>query len=177
MFSIAYYTLTSVPQVERLARTYLRRPASIVIGTAGRPVDRIVQEVKMVDENKKPLLLMDFLEKSPEPPIIIFVNSKKGCDVLSKQLDKRGFRTCTLHGGKSQELREIAIASLKDGTKDVLIATDVAARGLDIRDVTHVINYDMAKSIEDYTHRIGRTGQCVYICVWMRLYVCLCVRV
>lgn len=69
------------------------------------------------------------------------------------------FRATTLHGGKGQEAREYALGALKDGSKDVLVATDVAARGLDVKDVSLVLNYDMAKSIEDYTHRIGRTGR------------------
>ncbi|KAL3231882.1 hypothetical protein MRX96_023150 [Rhipicephalus microplus] len=70
-----------------------------------------------------------------------------------------GFNACTLHGGKGQEQREFALASLKGGAKDILVATDVAGRGIDIRNVSMVINYDMAKTIEDYTHRIGRTGR------------------
>ncbi|CAG7817743.1 unnamed protein product, partial [Allacma fusca] len=94
-----------------------------------------------------------------EPPIIIFVNQKKGADVLAKGLEKLGYSACTLHGGKGQEQRDYALQSLKSGSKDILVATDVAGRGIDIKDVSLVLNYDMAKSIEDYTHRIGRTGR------------------
>ncbi len=78
---------------------------------------------------------------------------------MAKSLDKMNFSACTLHGGKGQEQRDFALASLKQGNKDILVATDVAGRGIDIKDVSLVINYDMAKSIEDYTHRIGRTGR------------------
>jgi ATP-dependent RNA helicase DDX23/PRP28 len=78
---------------------------------------------------------------------------------LAKGLEKLGYSAATLHGGKGQEQREFALASLKTGTKDILVATDVAGRGIDIQNVSVVINYDMAKSIEDYTHRIGRTGR------------------
>ncbi|MBN3285353.1 DDX23 helicase, partial [Polyodon spathula] len=103
--------------------------------------------------------LLDVLAKGFDPPIIIFVNQKKGCDVLAKSLEKMGYNACTLHGGKGQEQREFALSNLKAGAKDILVATDVAGRGIDIHDVSMVINYDMAKNIEDYIHRIGRTGR------------------
>ena len=113
----------------------------------------------MVSENEKKNKLVKILERHVEPPIIIFVNQKKGVDILAKSLEKMNFSTCTLHGGKGQDQRELALASLKSGSKDILVATDVAGRGIDIKNVSLVINYDMAKSIEDYTHRIGRTGR------------------
>lgn len=94
-----------------------------------------------------------------EPPIIIFVNQKKAVDVLAKSLDNSGYRVCSIHGGKSQEQREWAMNSFKEGRYDMLVATDVAGRGLDIEGVQQVINFDMPKTIEDYTHRIGRTGR------------------
>ena len=112
-----------------------------------------------ISEAQKRNKLVEFLSSEWESPIIIFVNQKKGCEVLAKSLEKMGHNAIALHGGKGQDQRELAIASLKAGTKDILVATDVAARGLDIPDVTHVINYDMGKTIEDYTHRIGRTGR------------------
>ncbi|ENN83332.1 hypothetical protein YQE_00307, partial [Dendroctonus ponderosae] len=142
-----------------LARTYLRRPAVVYIGSIGKPVERVEQIVHIVGENDKRRKLMEYLSKGVDPPIIIFVNQKKGADVLAKGLEKLGYNACTLHGGKGQEQREYALASLKSGAKDILVATDVAGRGIDIKDVSMVINYDMAKTIEDYTHRIGRTGR------------------
>uniref|UniRef100_A0A1B6LAB7 Helicase C-terminal domain-containing protein n=1 Tax=Graphocephala atropunctata TaxID=36148 RepID=A0A1B6LAB7_9HEMI len=113
----------------------------------------------MVSEQDKRRKLMELLSRGVEPPVIIFVNQKKGADVLARGLEKLGYNACTLHGGKGQEQREYALASLKSGSKDILVATDVAGRGIDIKDVSMVINYDMAKTIEDYTHRIGRTGR------------------
>lgn len=153
------FTATMPPPVERLARTYLRRPAIVYIGSAGKPTERVEQIVYLVSEGDKRKKLLGILHGGIDPPIIIFVNQKKGADVLAKGLEKMGFSACTLHGGKGQEQREFALASLKNGTKDILVATDVAGRGIDIRDVSLVINYDMAKTIEDYTHRIGRTGR------------------
>ncbi|XP_030384087.1 probable ATP-dependent RNA helicase DDX23 [Scaptodrosophila lebanonensis] len=153
------FTATMPPAVERLARSYLRRPATVYIGSVGKPTERTEQIVYMMGENDKRKKLMEILSRGIEPPVIIFVNQKKGADVLAKGLEKLGYNSCTLHGGKGQEQREYALASLKSGAKDILVATDVAGRGIDIKDVSLVINYDMAKSIEDYTHRIGRTGR------------------
>lgn len=153
------FTATMPPAIEKMARTYLRRPAIVYIGSVGRPVDRVVQKAFLLSENEKRRKLVSILEAGVEPPVIVFVNQKKGVDVLAKNLDKLGYSSCTLHGGKSQEQREYALSSLKNGSKDILVATDVAGRGIDIQNVSLVINYDMAKTIEDYTHRIGRTGR------------------
>jgi len=102
---------------------------------------------------------MDLLQNGPEPPIMVFVNSKKGTDVLAKSLEKSGMKAASLHGGKTQEQRESSLEGFKEGRYEVLVCTDIAGRGIDVRGVTHVINFDMAKNIEDYTHRIGRTGR------------------
>lgn len=153
------FTATMPPAVERLARTYLRRPAVVYIGSAGKPTERVEQIVYILSEADKRRKLLEILGRGVTPPVIIFVNQKKGADVLARGLEKLGYNACTLHGGKGQEQREYALASLKSGTKDILVATNVAGRGIDIKDVSMVINYDMAKSIEEYTHRIGRTGR------------------
>ncbi|KAJ3245924.1 DEAD (Asp-Glu-Ala-Asp) box polypeptide 23 [Chytriomyces hyalinus] len=155
------FSATMPAAVERIAKTYLRRPIVVTIGTAGQAVDRIEQRIEMInDEGKKKTRLLELLGGDEfAPPMIVFVNQKKGCDVLSKALEKLGFKSTTLHGGKNQEQREVALAALKSGSKDILIATDVAGRGIDVKNVSLVVNYDMAKSIEDYTHRIGRTGR------------------
>lgn len=153
------FTATMPPAVERLARSYLRRPAVVYIGSAGKPHERVEQKVILMSEGEKRKKLLEVLASGFEPPIIIFVNQKKGCDVLAKSLEKMGYNACTLHGGKGQEQREFALSNLKAGAKDILVATDVAGRGIDIQDVSMVLNYDMAKNIEDYIHRIGRTGR------------------
>lgn len=153
------FTATMPPAVERLARSYLRRPATVYIGSIGKPTEKIEQIVYILSEQEKRKKLMEVLNRGVKKPVIIFVNQKKGADVLAKGLEKLGYNACTLHGGKGQEQRELALNSLKAGSKDILVATDVAGRGIDIKDVSMVINYDMAKSIEDYTHRIGRTGR------------------
>ncbi|XP_046847137.1 probable ATP-dependent RNA helicase DDX23 [Xenia sp. Carnegie-2017] len=154
------FTATMPPSIERLARSYLRRPAIVYIGSTGKPTERVEQIVYLMTEPQKRKKLLEILSRGDmQPPIMVFVNQKKGADVLAKSLEKMGYRAVTLHGGKNQESREFALASLKNGSKDILVATDVAGRGIDVRDVSLVLNYDMAKSIEDYTHRIGRTGR------------------
>lgn len=153
------FTATMPPIVERLAKTYLRRPAIVHIGTAGKPIEKVKQIVHFLKPNEKRKKLLEILAAGITPPVIIFVNQKKGCDVLSKSLEKMGYNATTLHGGKGQEQREFALSGLKQGNKDILVATNVAGRGIDIPDVSLVLNFDMARNIEDYTHRIGRTGR------------------
>ncbi|KAI9591501.1 P-loop containing nucleoside triphosphate hydrolase protein [Syncephalis fuscata] len=155
------FSATMPPAVERMARVYLRRPATVTIGTLGKAVDTVEQRVEMIsDDGRKKNRLMEIMRSGEfPPPMIIFVNQKKGVDQLARSLSKSGFSTATLHGGKSQEQREASLAQLKNGQAHYLVATDVAGRGIDIKDVSLVVNYDMAKTIEDYTHRIGRTGR------------------
>lgn len=156
------FTATMGPAIERLARNYMRRPAVVHIGSAGKPTERVEQRVYLISEERKKKMLIEVLEQNPRPPIIIFVNQKKGADLLGKGLSKLGFNPVVLHGGKGQEAREYALEEIKNGSRDILVATDVAGRGIDIKDVSLVLNYDMAKSIEDYTHRIGRTGASIF---------------
>jgi len=154
------FTATMPAAVERLAKGYMRLPATVTIGQTNRPTDRVIQEVHILNhEEHKKNKLLSVLQEGFVPPMIIFVNSKKGADLLSKNLGKIGYQACTLHGGKGQEQREYALKSLKDGSKEILVATDLAGRGIDVKDVSLVINFDMAKTVEQYIHRIGRTGR------------------
>lgn len=152
------YSATMPPAIERMARSFLRCPAIINVGDPGQAKKDIEQNLEFIGEAKKKKRLEEMLVGA-EPPIIVFVNQKKAVDVLSKSLDNNGYRVCSIHGGKSQEQREWAMNSFKEGRYDILVATDVAGRGLDIEGVQRVINFDMPKTIEDYTHRIGRTGR------------------
>ncbi len=148
------FSATMPVAVERLARTYLQKPATVFIGQAGRIADTIEQHVELLKEDDKPQRILEILQgdhsRSPvySPPIIIFVNQKRTVDYLCKRLDSFGFKTISLHGGKSQDQREAAINQLKTGQRDILVATDVAGRGIDIKNVSLVLNYDMSKSIE-----------------------------
>ncbi|KAI9183165.1 mRNA splicing protein prp28 [Blastocladiella emersonii ATCC 22665] len=153
------YSATMPPQVERLAQKYLRKPATVIIGNAGKAVDTVDQRVEFLgDENRRKARMLELLEEYA-PPIIVFFNQKRSVDNYHKQLARDGWRVTALHGGKSQDAREASIAALKRGEADILLATNVAGRGLDVPDVSLVVNFDMSKNIEEYTHRIGRTGR------------------
>jgi ATP-dependent RNA helicase DDX23/PRP28 len=155
------YTATMPAAVERIARKYLRRPAIITIGGVGEAVDTVEQRVEMISgEDKRKKRLGEILASgSFRPPIIVFVNIKRNCDAIAREIKQMGFSSVTLHGSKTQDQREAALASVRSGGTDVLVATDLAGRGIDVPDVSLVVNFNMATSIESYTHRIGRTGR------------------
>jgi ATP-dependent RNA helicase DDX23/PRP28 len=155
------YTATMPPAVEKIAKKYLRRPAFVTIGNEGEAVETVEQRVEFVSgEDKRKKRLREILsDGSFAPPIIVFVNIKRNCDAVARYIWEMGFSAVTLHGSKTQEQREQALASVRNGTTDVLVATDLAGRGIDVPDVSLVVNFNMAHSIESYTHRIGRTGR------------------
>ncbi|ODV94227.1 hypothetical protein PACTADRAFT_23618, partial [Pachysolen tannophilus NRRL Y-2460] len=172
------FTATMSSSIEKIAKNYLYKPNIVVIGdksnirgggsgsggglvSVNRTADTISQEVEFIssDDKKFAKILQLLSSNKYKPPIIIFLNYKKTCEDLNFKLMKERFKSVTLHGSKSQEKREQAIQQIKNGEKDILIATDVAGRGIDINNVSLVINYQMAKTVEDYTHRIGRTGR------------------
>lgn len=155
------YTATMPPAVERIARKYLRRPAIVTIGNIGEAVETVEQRVEFVaGEDKRKKRLQEILSSGEfQPPIIVFVNIKRNCDAVARDIKHMGFSAVTLHGSKTQEQREAALASLRNGTSDVLVATDLAGRGIDVQDVSLVVNFNMATNIESYTHRVGRTGR------------------
>ncbi|KAK1973117.1 DEAD/DEAH box helicase [Colletotrichum sublineola] len=155
------YTATMPPTVEKIARKYLRRPAIVTIGNAGEAVETVEQRVEFVSgEDKKKKRLQEILGAGDfAPPIIVFVNIKRNCDAVARDVQRMGYSAVTLHGSKTQEQREAALASVRNGQTQVLVATDLAGRGIDVPDVSLVINFNMATNIESYTHRIGRTGR------------------
>ncbi|KAI0196850.1 Pre-mRNA-splicing ATP-dependent RNA helicase prp-28 [Astrocystis sublimbata] len=155
------YTATMPSAVEKIAKKYLRRPATVTIGNAGEAVDTVEQRVEFVaGEDRRKKRLQEILTSGEfAAPIIVFVNIKRNCDAVARDIKHMGFSTVTMHGSKTQEQREQALASVRGGSTDVLVATDLAGRGIDVPDVSLVVNFNMASSIESYTHRIGRTGR------------------
>jgi ATP-dependent RNA helicase DDX23/PRP28 len=154
------FSATMPPAIERLAKKYLQNPVHINVGEPGHAVDTIEQRVQFVkSEHEKMRKLADILHNGPPPPIIIFVNTKVTCNSLTKQLAQLGFTADSLHGGLNQEQREFVMNEFRVGRLDIMVTTNVSARGLDIKGVTHVINYDMPNAIKEYVHRIGRTGR------------------
>ncbi|CAI6055440.1 unnamed protein product [Clonostachys chloroleuca] len=155
------YTATMPPVVEKIARRYLRRPATVTIGNAGEAVDTVEQRVEFIPgEDRRKKRLQEILSSDQFPaPIIVFVNIKRNCDAVARDIKHMGWSAVTLHGSKTQEQREAALGSVRSGQTQVLVATDLAGRGIDVPDVSLVVNFNMATSIESYTHRVGRTGR------------------
>ncbi|GMH12468.1 hypothetical protein Nepgr_014309 [Nepenthes gracilis] len=153
------FTATMSPDVERLARKYLRNPVVVTVGTAGKATGLVSQHVLMVKVSEKMPRLRRLLDDLGDKTAIVFVNKKNAVDVLAKALDKAGYRVTSLRGGMMQGHREISLEGFRTKRYNVLVATDLVGRGIDIADVAHVINYDMPENIEKYTHRIGRTGR------------------
>ncbi|QDZ25202.1 DEAD-box ATP-dependent RNA helicase [Chloropicon primus] len=156
------FSATMPPAVERLAKKYLRAPVVVTIGRAGKAGANVAQTIRLIKDNEKPRKLQHELEEiydDENKQCIVFVNTKSQCNTVARQVERLGHYCCVLHGGKAQEQRETAIKDFKTKRCNVLVATDVAGRGIDVADVTKVINYDMPDNIESYTHRIGRTGR------------------
>jgi len=157
----AMFSATMPPEVERIARKYLRHPAIIKIGDEDSGKNkRIEQRVQFVSEGQKKQKVVEEIRRlASADKAIVFVNSKKQGDVVGRFIESAGFRVGVLHGGKSQDQREDTLEYFRSGSFQVLVATDVAGRGLDIPDVSHVVNFDCPAKIESYCHRIGRTGR------------------
>lgn len=157
------FTATLTPTVESMMKSYLTDPITVTVGNTENAVETVIQDTIQVpdDDGKKMDILKNILlgGKRYNPPIIIFVNYQKTCDILFEFLKSLNFRPIIINGSKAQSQREEAISRMKTGDADILIATDVAARGIDIANVSLVINYQMSKSISEYIHRIGRTGR------------------
>lgn len=154
------FSATMPAAVERLARAYLRRPVVVTIGRAGNVATTVTQRVRMVKDNEKAgALAAEMARVGRGDRAIVFVNTRAAADDVARRLETSGRRTVTLHGGRAQDAREAGLAAFRSGECPILIATDVAGRGLDVAGVTLVVNYDMPASVEAYTHRIGRTGR------------------
>merc|ERR1719158_255504 len=153
------FSATMPKKIQNFAQTALVRPVTVNVGRAGAANLDVVQEVEYVKQEAKLLYLLHCLQKSP-PPVLIFCENKADVDDVHEYLLLKGVEAVAIHGGLDQEERHEAIRGFKEGTKDVLIGTDVASKGLDFPAIQHVINFDMPKEIENYVHRIGRTGRC-----------------
>ncbi|CAH9081206.1 unnamed protein product [Cuscuta europaea] len=153
------FSATMPTKIQNFARSALVKPITVNVGRAGAANLDVIQEVEYVKQEAKLVYLLHCLQKTP-PPVLIFCENKADVDDIHEYLLLKGVEAVSIHGGKDQEEREYAISSFKAGKKDVLVATDVASKGLDFPDIQHVINYDMPAEIENYVHRIGRTGRC-----------------
>jgi ATP-dependent RNA helicase DeaD len=155
---ILMFSATMPKHVIEMSKTYLKEPMHIKIETTKEEKPDIDQKFLKVNEKDKFVKLKDELEKI-YGAVIIFVNKKKDADILSKKLNSINYLARAIHGDLRQETRERVISSFRNNRLKILVATDIAARGLDISHVEHVINYDLPMCTEDYIHRIGRTGR------------------
>lgn len=153
------FSATLSPEIENLVRTFLRDPQKISIKTRETSA-QVEQDIVRVGRGEEKIeVLHNLLNKSAFKKVLIFARTKHGTEKLSRVLQTRGFKSESIHGDKSHEKRQKAMKSFKENRVEILVATDVAARGLDIPNVSHVINYDIPATYEDYIHRIGRTGR------------------
>uniref|UniRef100_A0A1A9WIF5 RNA helicase n=1 Tax=Glossina brevipalpis TaxID=37001 RepID=A0A1A9WIF5_9MUSC len=152
------FSATMPKKIQNFARSALVKPVTINVGRAGAASMNVTQEVEYVKQEAKVVYLLDCLQKTA-PPVLIFAEKKQDVDCIHEYLLLKGVEAVAIHGGKDQEERSRAVEAYRNGKKDVLVATDVASKGLDFPNIQHVINYDMPEDVENYVHRIGRTGR------------------
>jgi superfamily II DNA/RNA helicase len=153
------FSATFSSEIKRLAGSYLQDPVTIEVARSNATASTVEQHFYSVSEDNKRHALHQILRQRGLKQAFVFVNSKLGCARLARSLEHEGLKTAALHGDKSQDERLKALDAFKKGEVDLLVCTDVAARGLDIKDVPAVFNFDLPFNAEDYVHRIGRTGR------------------
>ena len=154
-----FFSATMAPEVERVAHSIVSNPTFIEVSKRGQAAGTIHQTAYAVEHTSKIPLLLDLLDKEEFDRVLVFTRTKRGADRVAHILEKRLHKSNRIHGDRSQSQREAALKAFKTGKTNVLVATDVAARGIDVDSVSHVINYDVPEAPEDYVHRIGRTGR------------------
>ncbi len=153
------FSATMPPEVEALARKYLRKPEVVQIGLRSSAASTVAHAVYPVPADRKTSLLAQLLRADGMDSVLVFTRTKHGADRVVRQLEHEGISATAMHADKTQAQRTKALADFKHGKIRVLVATDIAQRGLDINGISHVINYDVPQQPEDYVHRIGRTGR------------------
>ncbi|MEQ1605035.1 MAG: DEAD/DEAH box helicase [Pyrinomonadaceae bacterium] len=154
-----FFSATMSAEIEHIAYAMLTDPTFIEVSKRGKAAVTIEQTAYPVAQQSKMPLLLDLLDKENFDRVLVFTRTKRGADRVAHILEKREHKSNRIHGDRSQSQREAALRSFKSGHTNVLVATDVAARGIDIDSISHVINYDIPEAPEDYVHRIGRTGR------------------
>ncbi len=153
------FSATFSPEIKKLAGSYLQEPVLVEVARPNATANTVTQKFYAVSDDDKRAAIVQLVREHSVSQAFVFTNSKLGCGRLARALERDGLRTTALHGDKSQDERLKALEAFKSGEVDLLVATDVAARGLDIKDVPAVFNYDLPFHAEDYVHRIGRTGR------------------
>jgi ATP-dependent RNA helicase RhlE len=153
------FSATFSDEIRALADNLLNRPALIEVARRNAPAEAVSQRVHLVDRERKRELLAHLIRENRWRQVLVFTRTKHGANRLSEQLTKGGISALAIHGNKSQSARTHALAQFKSGALPVLVATDIAARGIDIIELPHVVNFELPNVPEDYVHRIGRTGR------------------
>src|SRR6266850_5499470 len=153
------FSATFPEEIRKLAAAFMHEPVTVEVARRNTPAELVSQVQHPVDGNRKRELLAHLVKTNDWKQVLVFCRTKHGANRLAQQLSRDGVNTDAIHGNKSQNQRERALAEFKEGKVRVLVATDIAARGLDIEALPHVVNYDMPHVAEDYVHRIGRTGR------------------
>ena len=153
------FSATLSSEIEQLTREFQRSPRKVQIGRRSNPAETVTQLVYEVPQHLKPALLLHLLKDPGLNMVLVFSRMKHGADRIARRLEQNGIPTATLHSNRSQSQRLRALADFKSGAVRVLVATDIAARGIDVDGISHVVNYDFPMHAEDYVHRIGRTGR------------------
>lgn len=153
------FSATLSREIESLSRDFQRDPELVEIGKRTNPAETVTQEFCEVEKARKPALLVKLLEDPAMSMVLVFTRTKHGADRIAKLLERQGIRTGALHANRSQGQRLRALGDFRDGRLRVLVATDIAARGIDVEGISHVVNFDFPPQVEDYVHRIGRTGR------------------
>jgi len=154
-----FFSATMPQEITRLADAMLQNPARVAVTPQATTVERIQQRVIHTEKSAKPSLLVEVLKTETTDRVLVFTRTKHGADKVVRGLEKTGFFAEAIHGNKSQNQRERVLADFRSGKLRILIATDIAARGIDVDGVSHVINYDLPNIPESYVHRIGRTAR------------------
>jgi ATP-dependent RNA helicase RhlE len=154
-----FFSATMPPAIVKLADSILYNPVKVEVTPVSSTADTIQQSVYFVDKTNKKALLMEILKNPAMKSVLVFTRTKHGADRVARDLGKHGFKAAAIHGDKSQNARQHALNDFKTGKLRTLIATDIAARGIDVDNLSHVINYEMPNVPETYVHRIGRTGR------------------
>ena len=154
-----FFSATMPREVEKISKSLLKNPARVEVAPVSSTAEKIDQYLYFVEKPDKIDLLVTLLNKQPDERVLVFSRTKHGADKIARVLNKRKIGCEAIHGNKSQNARQAALSNFKSGKTRIIIATDIAARGIDIQNLGVVINYDLPDVAETYVHRIGRTGR------------------
>ena len=153
-----FFSATIESSVKHLVETHVRNPVRIAVGSTTKPIEKVELHLYEVEQDRK-LGLLEAMLRQEEGPFLVFARTKRGADRLSKKLAREGVKAAAIHGDRSQNQRNQALRGFQEGYYRVLVATDIAARGIHVDGISHVVNYDLPQVPEDFIHRVGRTGR------------------